>query len=99
MGVAVRSETTTHGAFLNVNPAMNLFHHVDTAIDGGSPSSRPTMSSLFAERRAAINMSCVRAAVIEGLASAFNARRHQIHALPAGLNDPCSATGEFCAHV
>jgi lipoyl(octanoyl) transferase len=78
-GVAVRDETTCHGAFLNVNPAMANFHYVDvvdplTAVAG----QKTTMGSLFAERRRPVSLATVRAALIPNLAAAFGTQRYHL---------------------
>jgi lipoyl(octanoyl) transferase len=93
-GVAVRGWTTTHGAFLNVNPAMHLFHLVDSDPTGGGAGGKSAMSSLLAERRVAVTMNSVRTAVIEGLAAAFGCQRYHVHAAdlrPGGANELHSA--------
>jgi lipoyl(octanoyl) transferase len=80
IGVAVRRGVTSHGAFLNVNPAMRLFGFVDAVAPGRvEPGTKSTMGSLLAERRTAVRMASVRAALVEGLAQAFDTDRYHLH--------------------
>jgi lipoyl(octanoyl) transferase len=78
-GVAVRDWITCNGAFLNVNPAMANFHFVDvvdplTTVAG----QKSTMGSLFAERRQAVSLAKVRAALIPNLAASFGTHRYHL---------------------
>jgi len=77
-GVAVQQETTSHGMFLNVHPAMGRFGFVDSAVVAGS-GGKSTMSCLLAEHRRAVRMSSVRSTAVPHLASAFNCERYYIH--------------------
>jgi lipoyl(octanoyl) transferase len=80
IGAAVRRGVTSHGAFLNVNPAMRLFGFVDAVPPGQvEPGTKSTMGCLLAERRTAVRMSSVRAALVEGLAQAFDTDRYHLH--------------------
>jgi lipoyl(octanoyl) transferase len=104
VGVAVRNWTTSHGVYLNVNPSMNLFHHVDTGAAcvhdvPESPPEKSNMSSLLAERRVAVTMSSVRTAVIDGLAKSFGCAQVHVHAAHPSLCHPQGLAGESCANV
>lgn len=103
-GVAVRNWTTTYGAYLNVNPAMNLIRLVDTAVQletrpGLRQGDRQPMSSLLAERRLAITMNSVRTAAAEQLAAAFGCEQFHIHASLPVLGRLSQVSGESCANV
>lgn len=99
IGIAVRNWTTSYGAYLNVNPAMQLFRRVQTAGDSSQAGYNTNMSSLFAERRLAVSISGVRTTVIEHLVRAFGAPRHHVHALAPLLTNSREFAGESCAHV
>jgi lipoyl(octanoyl) transferase len=80
VGVAVREGVTCHGAFLNVNPAMRPFAFVDSLpTEVVAPGTKTTMGCLLAERRTAVRMSSVRAALVDGLARAFGTERYHLH--------------------
>ncbi len=78
-GVAVRHETTCHGMFLNVHPAMAPFGFVDTFAAGAAAGEKTTMSSLVAESRRSVRMSGVRSSLVEQLVEAFDCTRYHIH--------------------
>jgi lipoyl(octanoyl) transferase len=73
-GVAVRNSISSHGAFLNVAPAMGLFRLVDT-----DPEEMTQMSCLMAERRQPVKMTSVRAELVRRLADAFGCNRYHLH--------------------
>lgn len=72
-GIAVRHGVASHGAFLNVHPALRPFRHVNMDPAGGAATS-----SLVAERRQPIRMGRAREAVIRRLAEAFDAPRYHL---------------------
>ena len=74
LGVAVRDWVSSHGAYLNVAPAMGLFRLVDT-----DPEEMTRMSCLMAERRQPIKMTSVRAELVGRLADAFGCDRYHLH--------------------
>jgi lipoyl(octanoyl) transferase len=74
IGIAVRRWTTYHGAFINVAPAMEPFHHLQT-----DPDQRQTMSSLAVERQKHVRMATARAAVVPRLAEVFACQRYHMH--------------------
>lgn len=81
VGVTVRQWVTMHGAFINVAPDMTDFELVDAMAPATCPpGERPTMGCLLAERRQAVRMSAVRAALIEHLAAAMHCPRYHVHA-------------------
>jgi lipoate-protein ligase B len=95
-GVAVEDRTTTHGAFVNVNPSPNCQGFIDTAAgqSGGDPCT--ASSSLLAERRRAVRMTEVRSALVVHLASSFGCDRHDIHTAHPWLKQ---TSGTACEHV
>jgi lipoyl(octanoyl) transferase len=68
LGIAVRHWITYFGGYLNVCPSMGLFRLVE-----------PKMSSLVAERRGAVRMTAVRAALVHRLAERFGCDRYHLH--------------------
>ena len=79
-GIAVRHGITCHGAFINVNPDMRHFPHINTvAADPARPEQKSTMGCLLAERSRAVRMSGVRSALIESLAAAFGSERYHLY--------------------
>jgi lipoyl(octanoyl) transferase len=73
-GIAVRHGVTYYGMWLNVAPPMGLFRLVDADPIDGTP-----MSSLATERRSAVRMPTVRAALIRRLADAFGCDRYHLY--------------------
>lgn len=74
VGAAVKNWTTYHGAFVNVDPPLELFRAVDTDPELGTP-----FSSLVAERQQPVKMTAVRASLVGTLAAAFDCRRHHLY--------------------
>ena len=72
LGVAVRRDVTSYGAFFNVNPAMRLFSFVRPAVPMDDVTSQ---SSLMAECRQGVKMTAVRVALIEQLAHVFGSEQ------------------------
>jgi lipoyl(octanoyl) transferase len=80
LGVAVRKWITSHGAFLNVHPALDRYAWIDALPPEAAPAGqRTTFSCLLAERRLAVRMSGVRAALVPRLAESFSCSRYHIH--------------------
>jgi lipoyl(octanoyl) transferase len=80
LGVAVRAGISRHGLFLNVNPSMSLAGLIDTAPASSlRAGERAAMSCLLAERRQALRMPAVRAALIRHLAAALGCERYHLH--------------------
>jgi len=73
MGVAVRSWTTYHGAFVNVSPAMPLFHRVQA-----DPEDSRPMGSLVAEHGRGVKMPKVRESVVRQLCQALGSQRYHV---------------------
>lgn len=73
-GAAVRHETTFHGAFINVCPAMGLFRRVDT-----DPQDFTPMSSLAAERQKPVKMTALRAELVPRLCDALECDRYHLY--------------------
>ena len=80
IGVSVQNWVTCHGAFLNVNPPLTLCSQID-ALDPGNaePGRKTTFSCLLAERRLAVRMQSVRAALVASLAESFSCARHHLY--------------------
>jgi len=72
LGVSVRGEVTTQGAFLNVNPELRDFGRVEVA-----PGQ--TMTSLLSHRALPTKMTKVRAALVRHLADALELERYHLH--------------------
>ncbi|MEA1950273.1 MAG: hypothetical protein U9N87_02740 [Planctomycetota bacterium] len=68
-GIAVRDWVSSHGAFINVCPAMGLFKLIDGE----------RQSSLMIERRHRANMSGVRAALVRHLSESLGCGRYHIY--------------------
>lgn len=80
LAVAIRHGVTCHGAFLNVNPPMDLVRSVDVATPRfGEPIRRRAMSCLLAEHGRPVRMTTVRSAVIEQLAVALDCPQYHLH--------------------
>jgi len=83
VGLAVRRGVVCHGAFVNVCPALDLFHRVDTMslrgrtdrVDGPA-----TMGSIEADVQRRVRLQDVRTAVIESVAAAFEVPRMHVNA-------------------
>jgi lipoyl(octanoyl) transferase len=74
IGVAVKSWTSYHGAFLNVSPAMRLVRRVWTDFLENSP-----LSSLMVERQGSVKMTAVRAGLVRHLAESFGIEHYHLH--------------------
>ncbi|MBS0209806.1 MAG: hypothetical protein JSS27_12725 [Planctomycetes bacterium] len=73
VGAAVRSGVTYHGAFVNVDPNMQLVRRV-----GADRATGLAMSSLATERPRGVRPSLVRQHIITSLAAAFETPRHHL---------------------
>ena len=79
-GVAVRHGVTFHGAFLNVDPHMDLVRLVDAAPAAYPRPTRATsMSCLVAEYGRPVKMTGVRSLVIQELANSLPCQRYHVH--------------------
>lgn len=74
VGVAVKNWISYFGAYINVDPSMNLFRYVDT-----DPETLTPPSSLAREQRRPARMSSVREAMVRRLAEAFDCRRFHVY--------------------
>ena len=70
IGVSVRDWITGHGAFINVQPALDLFRFVNAV-----PNEPEPMTSLARERRGPVRPSLVRERLIEHFRSRFHFTR------------------------
>lgn len=87
LGVAVRRGAASHGAFVNVCPAIELHQHVVTARPAGAAAL--TMSSLQADLQRRVRLPDARAALVRHMAEAFLFSRTHVHSgfpqvVPAG---------------
>jgi lipoyl(octanoyl) transferase len=98
-GVAVADRTTTHGAFVNVNPEKSWQGFIDTAAGQSGGDRQTATSSLFAERRRAVRMTEVRSAVVEHLTYAFGCQRYEIHSAHPWLKNTTETSQEHAARV
>lgn len=79
-GVSVKHEITSHGAFVNVNPSMDVVRRVDVIPPKIGESVRlSTMSCLVAEHGRPVKMTRVRAVTVEQFAMAFTCPRYHIY--------------------
>lgn len=95
-GVAVRNGVTSHGMYLNVNPSMTNFHLVDVVDPLRTVTGqKSTMGSLFADRRQALSIPKVRAALVPNLAAALGTTGYHLstgHPSLAQLQRPACGT-------
>jgi lipoyl(octanoyl) transferase len=104
IGIAVRRGVACHGGFLNVCPALDLFHKVQSAAVAGGPRSPTmtgrTMGSIEAELQRKVRLQDARTALVEQVAAAFGFPRTHIQAgFPhAGTRSAQSRT-EFISRV
>jgi lipoyl(octanoyl) transferase len=73
-GAAVKSWTTYHGAFVNVDTSPRLLRLVES-----DPLERTAMSSLAIERQQAVKMSHVRSLIVPHLAAAFGCEQYHVY--------------------
>lgn len=82
MGIAVRRGVACHGGFVNVCPALDVFHRIRATPGprgGEPPTMGPTaMGSVEAELRRKVRIQDARTAVVEQIATAFGFPRTQI---------------------
>ncbi len=76
VGVAVRRGVASHGAFVNVSPALDLFRRVRSV----PTAACPTMGSVEAELRRKVRMQDVRTALVHAIGEAWNFPRVHVHA-------------------
>lgn len=84
LGVAVRRGVACHGAFVNVCPAVDLHHRIDTLpvrqrLPGGESLPR-TMGSLESDVQRRVRLQDVRTALVQSLGDAFAFPRTHINA-------------------
>jgi lipoyl(octanoyl) transferase len=70
VGIAVRRGVAWHGGFLNVQPALELFHRVRTVPVAAGLGMR-TMSSIEADVQRKVRLQDARSAVVQHMADAF----------------------------
>lgn len=78
VGIGKHEDMTTHGAYINVNPEMKHFRHIDSVTRLPEGQSKQTLSCLLAERRRAVRMSQVRSTLIESVGHAFGCDDYHI---------------------
>jgi len=99
MGVALQNRTTTHGAYLNVNPSQTWQGYIDTAAGQSGGKARESTSSLLAERRRAVRMTEVRTAFVEQLVKAFGCTSHHVHTSHPWLRQNTGSDRDHVAHI
>jgi lipoate-protein ligase B len=79
-GVSVKHDVACHGAFLNVNPPMDIVRMVDAEPSriGESRRSR-SMGCLVAEHGRPVRMTKVRSTLIEQLALQLDCHQYHLH--------------------
>lgn len=100
VGIAVRRGVACHGGFVNVCPALEMFHRVRTAAvpPGGQPSTMATMGSVEAELRRKIRIQEARTVLVESIAAGCGFSRTQIQSgFP--FVTPHPAPPEFASRV
>ncbi|MBM4011028.1 MAG: hypothetical protein FJ286_06565 [Planctomycetes bacterium] len=101
VGLAFRRGVACHGAFLNVCPALDLFHRVDTIPERLKPAGLrlpATMGSLEADVQRRVRLQDARTAVVQGFTDAFGFPRTHVNAgFPIRLQPPTQS--EFVSRV
>lgn len=93
VGIAVRRGVVRHGAFLNVQPDLELQRRVKSVPVAAGAGTR-TMGSVEADVQRRIRLQDARAALVDHLADAFDFSRVHIHSgfpIPAGCGRPGAA--------
>ena len=107
VGIAVRRGVVSHGAFVNVSPALDLFHRV-RSVGGagvprraaGPPRSLLTMGSIEADVQRRVRVQDARAALVEHVVEAFAFPSSHIQSgFPLPLRAPADHPPEFTRRV
>ncbi len=99
VGITVRRGVVCHGAFVNVQPALELFHRVQTATVASAGGSR-TMSSLEADLQRKVRLQDARSALVQHLSEAFAFPRTHIQAgFPLPIRETSLSQTEHISRV
>lgn len=74
VGVAIKSNVSYFGAYVNVNPTIAWTRRIRT-----DSVSRQPMSSLMVERRNGVKMTTVRESIVRHLATAMGSGKYHVH--------------------
>ena len=75
LGIGVRFWVSCFGAYVNVNPAMASYRHIESVVQSDEVA---TMGSLLAEKRQSLPMNRVRSVLIESLAESFDCPKYNL---------------------
>jgi lipoyl(octanoyl) transferase len=99
VGIAVRRGVACHGAFLNVQPALEVFQRVKS-VPVASPGGLHTMGSIEADVQRRVRMQDARSAVARHFGDAFSFPRSNIQSgFPVPLREPVSRSPEIVSRV
>ena len=99
VGVAVRRGVVWHGGFLNVQPAIELFHRVRTVPVAAGDGMR-TMSSVEADVQRKVRLQDARSAVVQHMADAFDfPHAHVQSGFPVPVREAGPSHPEFASRV
>lgn len=103
VGIAVRRGVVWHGGFLNVQPAIELFHRVRAVPVAAGPRLRTmegTMSSLEADVQRKVRLQDARSAIVEQLIDAFGFPQSHIQSgFPLPIRGGGPSHPEFASRV
>jgi len=103
VGVAVRRGVVWHGGFLNVQPALELFHRVRTVPVAAGPGSRTmgtSMSSIEADVQRKVRLQDTRSALVQQMVDAFGFPQSHIQSgFPVPLRGAGPSHPEFASRV
>jgi lipoyl(octanoyl) transferase len=94
VGLAVRRGVVCHGAFVNVCPALDVCHRIDTIPSRTMPGGLEvagTMGSIEADVQRRVRLQDVRTALVQSLADAFDVPRTHVNSgFPIRIQTPPS---------
>lgn len=103
IGIAVRRGVVWHGGFVNVQPALELFHRVRTvpvAAAAGMRTIVSTMSSIEADVQRKVRLQDARSALVEQMVDAFGFPQSHIQSgFPVPVRDAGPSHPEFVSRV
>lgn len=104
VGVAVRRGVVSHGAFVNVCPALDVAQRIDTMPSrlraAGDEPLPTTMTSIEADVQRRVRLQDVRTAVVQAIVDAFGFPRTHINAgFPFAVRSAAATTSEIITRV
>jgi lipoyl(octanoyl) transferase len=103
VGIAVRRGVVRHGGFLNVQPALELFHRVQTvpvAAAAGMRTMQAAMSSVEADVQRKVRLQDARSALVQHLVDVFGFPQSHIQSgFPVPIRDTGPSHPEFVSRV